>query len=254
MSEKFELSALSDRVRFILINPSHPGNIGATARAMKNMGWHRLVLVCETPPDLEAAAPMATSAVDIVQNAVVVKTLDEALKGVSFAVGTTGRPRQWDYLHCTARGLPQLAIPRLAEGDLAILFGTERFGLSNEALYRCQAVCEIDTAGMKSLNLAQAVLIISYELMMGAREFSPAGLGQREVIGLEELEPLVQRWVKVWQAVGYMKDRNPDHFLMTLRQILGRAAMEPREMHVLMGFFNKVRHYIHRTGGDISLD
>ena len=99
---------------------------------------------------------------------------------------------------------------------------------------------------MKSLNLAQAVLVIAYELMMAA---SPDEPPPREVVELEAVEPVVRGWVEAWQAEGFLRGRNPDQFSTTLRQILGRAALEPRELAVLRGFFNKLSHYLRRTGG-----
>lgn len=241
----------ADRVRFILVRPMHPGNIGATARAMKNMGFRRLVVVSDTPPDLAACAPMATSARDVLEALEHHTTLEDALEGVGFAVATTGRPRHWYIETVSSRALGPVLWPRASDADVAVLFGQEDFGLDNEALARCQIVCEIPTAGvMKSLNLAQATLVVAYELMLSQPSLDLPPLDTpREVVGLDALHPIVEAWIEAWVAVGFMRGRNPEQFRATLTQLLGRAAMEPREVGLLLGFFNKLRHYLVRTGG-----
>ncbi len=240
---------LSDRVRFILVRPSHPGNLGAAARALKNMGWSRLVVVSDTHPDINRAAPMATSARDVLESLEHHLTLESALEGVTFAVATTGRGRRWDFQGYTARELGPVLLPKTSGGDVAILFGQEDSGLDNEAVGRCQAVCEIPTAGKKSLNLAQAVLILSYELMMATGEGEAPSAGGDPAVGLDSLEPVIKSWIEIWEAIEFMKGRNPKQAYATLRQILGRSAIDERELVVLRGYFRKLRHYFVRTGG-----
>jgi len=138
---------------------------------------------------------------------------------------------------------------RSQSGDVAILFGQENFGLDNDSVARCQAICEIPTVGMKSLNLAQAVLIVAYELMQAGDLAEVESHSEREVVDLVEVEPVVASWVEAWQAVGFMRGKNPEHFSATLRQILGRASLDYREISVLKGFFRKLRRYLERTGG-----
>ena len=242
------MHSFAQRVKFILVRPSHPGNIGAAARALKNMGWRRLVVVADTPPDIDKALPMATSAGDLVKSLEYHETLESALEGVGFAVATTSRTRTWQFPGYSARDLGEKLLPRAVNADVAILFGQENFGLSNDSIAMCQAIVEIDTAGMKSLNLAQAVLILSYELMMAAGT-GGVGINLPEApVELPSLDPVIKVWVEIWEAVEFMKGRNPKHFNANLRQILGRAALQPRELGLLRGFFNKVRHYFVRTG------
>lgn len=238
---------VADRVRFILVRPQHPGNIGATARALKNMGFSRLVIVADEDPDLRRAESMATHGADLLATAEIHRDLDSALQGVVWAVATTCRPRQWRYQHFASRELGGELWTRALDGDVAILFGQEDYGLDNDAVNRCQAVVEIPTAGMKSLNLAQAVLVIAYDLLLSRPDRSPKVA--RVAVDLTELEPVVERWVESWRAVGYLKGRNPEQFTTTLRQILGRAALDDREVTVLRGYFNKLHHYLRRTGG-----
>ena len=192
---------------------------------------------------------MATSARDVLESLEHHLTLESALEGVTYAVATTGRGRKWDYPGYTARELGPVLLPRAAGGDVAILFGHEASGLDNESVSRCQAVCEIPTAGKKSLNLAQAVLILSYELMMSSGEGDALSAGVEPTVGLEELEPMVSAWLEIWEAIEFLKGRNLDQSFGMLRQILGRAGLEERELVVLRGYFNKLRHYFVRTGG-----
>lgn len=235
-----------DRVRIILVRPQHPGNVGAAARALKNMGLKDLVVVADAPPDLRRAAIMAPHAEDVLNGLTHCTTLDAAMDGVVWAVATTARPRQWRYAELTPRDLGVEAVRRTGEGRVAILFGQEDFGLDNDAVTRCHAVCEIPTAGMRSLNLAQAVLIIAYEILLASG--AAATVPSREAVQAASLEPLIAAWVEAWQAVGYLRGRNPVQFVTTLRQILGRAALETRELEVLRGFFNKLRGHLQRTG------
>jgi TrmH family RNA methyltransferase len=161
------------RIRVILINTTHPGNIGATARAMKVMGLSSLHLV--TPklfPNAEATA-MASGADDLLQNAVLHDSLDSALAGCSLVLGTSARLRSLSMPMLDARRAANQAVVESDSHEVALLFGRERYGLTNEEMQRCQFLVNIPSnPDYSSLNLAQAVQILSYELRVAAQVFA----------------------------------------------------------------------------------
>lgn len=164
-SEASEVESRLARVRFVLINTTHPGNIGATARAMKVMGLSSLHLV--TPkifPNAEATA-MASGADDLLQSAVLHDSLDTALAGCPLVLGTSARMRSLPMPVLDARRAAKQALAESASHEIAVLFGRERYGLTNEEMQRCQFLVNIPSnPEYSSLNLAQAVQILSYEL------------------------------------------------------------------------------------------
>ena len=161
----------SQNIQVVLVNPSHPGNIGAVARAMKNMGLNHLVLVAPRKfPDPEAQW-RAASAVDIIDNARVVETLDEAIGDSQFVVGTSARERRIPWPVQDARLTAARIVERSVQEKVSILFGREDSGLNNEELRRCNLHCHIPThPDYESLNLSMAVQIVCYEIRMAELE------------------------------------------------------------------------------------
>ena len=157
----------ASNIQIVLVNPSHPGNIGAVARAMKNMGLRQLVLVAPRQvPDPEAEW-RAASAVDIIHEARVVGTLDEAIAGSQFVVGTSARDRRIPWPVQDARLTAKRIVERSVADKVSVLFGREDSGLNNEELRRCNLHCHIPThPDYESLNLSMAVQIVCYEIRM----------------------------------------------------------------------------------------
>jgi tRNA/rRNA methyltransferase len=228
--------------RFILINTSHAGNVGAAARAMKVMGFDDLVLVAPRWPNVlnrEETRQRASGANDVLEKARIVATLDEALEGVSYLCATAMTPRDF--------GPPTFA-PRehfatLAPGrpDIAFLFGSERFGMSNEDVYRCHAALSIPTnPGFGSLNLASAIQVIAYEWRMALGGFRAPVEGAVQVEHVERADAkavagMLDHWERSLVDIGFLDPEAPKKLMPRLNQMFNRAQLTPEEIHILRG-------------------
>lgn len=227
-----------ERVVIVLVRPQHPGNIGSTCRAMKNMGLRHLRLVAPTDVSDERARWMASWADDVLAAAQIFPDLDGALADIGSVVGTTARDRYQRFPILTARELPPYIFPKLASGKVAILFGQEDFGLDNEAMGRCEALIRIPTADLASLNLAQAVLVVCYELLMA----EPPALERVEwmIAPLEERERAISTYMRLARRVDFMKARNMEMLHARMRGMVGRLNMSSVEVGLLLGLARKV--------------
>ncbi|MDI4633364.1 RNA methyltransferase [Pelomonas sp. V22] len=232
---------MSDRVestRFILIQTSHPGNVGATARAMKVMGFSELVLVQPRFADVlcqEETVAMASGAADILARARVVETLEEALDGVTFACATAMTPR--DFGPPTRE--PRSLFAELAGGGhkLGLVFGSERYGMSNEDVYRCHAVLSIPThPDYGSLNLAQAVQLLAYDWRqaLGGFEVAPRTPDANIADG-RAVQGLLTHLQASLEAIGYLDPAAPKKLMPRLNQMFNRAQLTAEEVHILRG-------------------
>ncbi|MDN3921683.1 RNA methyltransferase [Roseateles violae] len=227
-----------DSTRFILIQTSHPGNVGATARAMKVMGFAELVLVRPRFADVlsqEETVAMASGAADILARARIVETLEEALDGVSFACATAMTPRDFGPPTREPRGL--FAELAASQHKLGLVFGSERYGMSNEDVYRCHAVLSIPThPDYGSLNLAQAVQLLAYDwrqalggFTVAARTVDPQLADARAVQGmLTHLQASLER-------IGFLDPAAPRKLMPRLNQLFNRAQLTQEEVHILRG-------------------
>lgn len=240
-----------NRIRIVLSRPSHPGNIGAAARAMKTMGLGRLYLV--TPqrfPDPEADT-RATGAVDVLDAATVCASLDEALAGTIYAVAVSARRRDLGPQPQPAREGAAALLQRAGEGEVALVFGNETVGLSNEEVQRCQASVMIPTAaGFSSLNLGAAVQVLCYETRMAAVG-GAGGLGDPKVTPfsspaatLDELEGFYAHLESVMVETGFHDPANPKRLMPKLRRLFARAGMEKDEVNILRGVFTAVQETV----------
>jgi TrmH family RNA methyltransferase len=237
-------------VRFVLVAPSHPGNVGATARAMKNMGLDELVLVRPAAFPHADATAMASGADDLLARARLVDTVDEAIAGCGLVYGTSARVRSQYYWP----GLtPREAAPRLlaaARGNAAaVLFGTERTGLTNEELERCNALVHIPTnPAFDSLNLSQAVQVIAYELRL-ALDLPPLR-PEREIplAPADELERLYGHFDAVLKEVDFTDRNGGPHLLRRLKRILARAELDQHEVNIFRGILSAVQAKRRRAG------
>jgi len=228
----------ADPTRFILVGTSHGGNVGAAARAMKVMGFSELVLVAPRFADVlgrEETAAFASGATDVLARARIVPTLAQALEGVTFACATAMTPRDFGPPTWAPReGLPPLA----AQGQrMGFVFGSERFGLANEDVYRCHAVLSIPTdAAYGSLNLAQAVQLVAYEWRqaLGSHAVVPA-TQPPQWADAQAVQGLLAHWQETLQAIGYLDPRAPGKLIPRLNQLANRLQLTREEVHILRG-------------------
>jgi TrmH family RNA methyltransferase len=233
------MSAVTDRVRIVLVGTTHPGNVGATARAMKTMCLSRLWLAaprCKIDADAVARASGATGVLDDTQ---CVATLDAALGGCSLVFGTTARPRTLDWPALTPRAAAEKAAAAVAAGsNVAFVFGPERTGLSNDDLDRCQYRVTIPAnPDYSSLNLAAAVQVLSYEIMLALND--PAATEseamEAEPAGADDMERFYTHLEEVLAASGFLDPANPRHLMRRLRRLFNRARPDQNEINILRG-------------------
>lgn len=225
-------------IRVVLINTTHPGNIGATARAMKTMGLSSLHLV--TPkifPNADATA-MASGADDLLQTAVVHDSLDSALEGCALVLGTSARLRSLPMPLLDARAASERAIAESASYEVALLFGRERYGLTNEEMQRCQYLVNIPAnPAYSSLNLAQAVQILGYELRVAA--MGGAGVSQPpldwEPVDDVQMEGLFEHLEQTLLDIRFLNPKQPKRLMMRLRRLFNRARPDQNEINILRG-------------------
>ena len=228
------------RVRIVLSNPSHPGNVGAAARAMKTMGLSRLYLVNPKRfPDPEAVA-RAAGADDVLADAVVCATLDEALAGTVFAAALSARHRNLGPERLQAREAAPLILAKAeaGAGDAALVFGNETAGLSNDDVLRCQRTVFIPAnPEYASLNLGAAVQVLSYELRMaalGEAAAAPADV-QAEPATHADFEGFMGHLERVVTASGFHDPANPKRLLPRMRRLFNRVRLEKEEVAILRG-------------------
>lgn len=239
-----------EKIAIVLVEPREPGNIGAAARAMANMGLSRLVLV--RPPDhrVADAFKMALAARPILEAALVFDDLARALGGFGFVAGTTRRGGAERRGRVTPRQLAAELPAVAAANDVAILFGREDSGLTNEELQYCQRLVTVPSSeGFGSLNLAQTVLAIAYEIFIAAAASGPGGPGApARRAPTAELEGLYAQMERVLLKIGYLDPANPAHMMRVFRRLFGRAGPDAREARALRGIFRQVDWYVGRRG------
>ena len=234
------LSAVTvlDRIRVVLSHPSHPGNIGAAARAMKAMGLSRLVLVNpKLFPDAQADA-MAAGATDLLVQAEVVSSLPEALSGTVLAVAMTARRRELAVPALWARDASAELIASAGSGEVALVFGNETSGLSNDELAMCRRWAMIPVnPEFSSLNLAAAVQVMCYELRLAALDpgAPPAIAGAGEIASHDEVEGLIAHVERAALSSGFLDPASPKRLIPRLRRMFSRAAPEKKEVDILRG-------------------
>lgn len=236
--------AAPDPTRFILIGTSHAGNVGAAARAMKVMGFTDLVLVNPRFPDVlahEEAVAMASSAQDVLASARVVSTLEEALDGITYAVATAMTPRDFGPPTLTPReGFSHLVAAGLEHNmphRLGLVFGSERYGMANEDVYRCHAVMSIPTdPTYGSLNLAQAVQLLAYEWRQALGGFDVAPrTPSPELADGQAVQGLLAHWERALVHLGFLDPAAPKKLMPRLNQLFNRAQLRQEEVHILRG-------------------
>jgi tRNA/rRNA methyltransferase len=253
--------------RFVLVEPSHPGNVGAAARAIKTMGFGRLVLVNPRTPLVvhdAVAVAMASGAQDVLAAALVVPTLDAALAGTHWSLALSARAREYGPPLAAPRAAALQARGRAAGGEVALVFGNERVGLSNDDVERCTMLAHIPASpGYSSLNLAQAVQVLAYELRLAYLDDAPvaaggdldtgypdsqAGAPAAEATGSgrdagrpmagarsEEIEGMFAHLQTALVAIGFLDPDNPKRLFSRLRRLFGRTGLEREEVNIVRG-------------------
>ena len=249
------------KTRFILIEPSHAGNVGAVARAMKTQGFDDLVLVAPRWPNVLRRAETiqrASGANDVLERCRIVPRLDDALDGLTHLCATAMTPRDFGPPTRSPRAHFEMLLkkelhPKESSGmeadflskpeGLGLLFGSERFGMRNDDVYRCHACLSIPThPQFGSLNLAAAVQVVAYELRQALGDFghpdaslAATGGGPPRQADAQQLAGVLSHWEQALVAVGFLDPAAPKKLLPRLNQLLNRAAVTPEEVHILRG-------------------
>lgn len=228
---------LFSNIRILLVGTTHPGNIGAAARAMKTMGLTRLYLVSPAQfPDQEATA-RASGADDILEDAQVCSSLPEALEGCGLVIATTARERSLSWPVLKPRELSKKVIEIAPNNDIAIVFGRERSGLNNKELEYCQAAVMIPTAEeYRSLNLAAAVQIIAYEIRQAALEIDERNeVDKPSLATSDQMERFYTHLEQTMIDVEFFDPQKPKQLLRRMRRLFNRSAMDESEVQILRG-------------------
>jgi TrmH family RNA methyltransferase len=253
-------AALQDRVVFVLVEPQSPGNVGAAARAMKNMGLSRLVIVAPPSYDPEQARWMAPGAGDILANARIVPDLDCALEGVHTAVAATARHRSLGHKIDTPAELADRFFESDTRSVVAVLFGREDHGLDSVSVGRCERLLRIPTPEHASLNLSQAVLLGAHAFFDAARRRgltaegrTLAGRGDRkttttvqlpaerdQLADISLMDPAVEDIVSLLERVGYTRGVKPEKVRATARQSLYASKLTVRTAAALRGMLRRI--------------
>jgi TrmH family RNA methyltransferase len=230
-----------ENVIVILAGTKHPGNIGSAARAMANMGLSRLVLAAPRCPVNEESYRMAKAGRFILESAKTFRSLKTALRGIRFLVGTTGKSGGYRQEALAPRDLIPKIIDHAAAQKVGILFGPEDTGLIDEDLQRCQLLIRIPTHhAASSINLAQAVMLISYELMLCSRPQSPR---VPKLASLEQTEAMYAQLEKALLDIGFLQAQNSRHMMFALRRMMGRAGLKSSDVGVLRGIARQIAWY-----------
>ena len=236
------------QTRFILINPSHAGNVGAAARAMKVMGFQDLVLVAPRWTNVlrrEETLQRASGALDVLASARIVADLDDALDGMDYLCGTAMTPRDFGpptmrprdcFAQLTAPPVGTDAASAQSQG-VAFLFGSERFGMRNDDVYRCHALLSIPTnPAFGSLNLAAALQVIAYEWRLALGGFAASeSLAAPRSADAQQVAGLMAHWEQALVAIGYLDPQSPKKLMPRLNQLLNRAQITQEDIHILRG-------------------
>jgi len=238
MTAKLDL----DHISIILVNPQIPENIGAVARAMNNMGLYRLVLVGPMNRDLPRMGKMAKgSSMDIIERMDVYDNLEEALGHHQYVIGTTARIGSHRPAITNPRRLAQNLLSISQNNLVAILFGPEDCGLSNQQLRYCHTIATIPTSLFSSLNLAHAVMIVCYEIFLASKETAPNPLPR--LANKFELEAMYEHMRDVFVKIGFINPQNPEHWMLNVRRFLSRIPLRARDVRVLRGICRQIDWY-----------
>ena len=231
-----------DSISIVLVRPKFHENIGSVARAMKNMGLSRLIIVNGCSPLHIDAYKLAAGAEDILERAEEFPALKEAISEIGCVVGMTSRGGKERSPFFTPKSLVKQLIPLSFKNSIALAFGSEREGLTNEELSLCHLYVRIPSMeSFPSLNLAQAVMVVCYELFQGSTEIhkKPIQLAQAE-----QLERMFEHMEKTLLHIGFLDSNNPKRIMKGLRRLFGRSELDEREVSILQGIWSQMDWYL----------
>lgn len=236
-------------IRIVLVNPSHPGNVGAAARAMKNMGLQQLVLVEPQEFPDPRAIWRAAGAKDLVENALVVDTLEKAIGDCHLVIGTSARERRIPWPLVEPAACVDKIYSEPMDAKTAILFGREDSGLTNEELQRCNLHVNIPTSeAYRSLNLGMAVQILCYELRMrelaSDAERSETEEWDEPFASSADVERFYEHLSQTLAALEFFDPDNPRQLMTRLRRLFGRVRLDQMELNILRGILSEVQKKI----------
>jgi tRNA (cytidine32/uridine32-2'-O)-methyltransferase len=255
----FSSDQLADRVRYVLVRTSHPGNIGSAARAMRTMGMQRLALVAPARFPHADASALAAGADDVLEQAALHEELVPALAGSHLVLGLSARRRGVTLPELSPRQAAAQALAAVARGEqVALVFGNERTGLENEELARCHAMVRIPSVDdFSSLNLSQAVQVMAYELRVALLEQAPAvpvAADEEPPADAAQMEQFYQHLARTLDAIEFHKGREPTTILLRLRKLFQRAQPDARELRVLHGILADAQRMAQLARGHSSMD
>ena len=229
-------------IRIVLVGTTHPGNIGAVARAMKNMGVSDLALVGPRHFPHKDATARASGAVDVLKNAVVTETLGEAVADCVYTVGASARSRAINWPTLEPRDCAAKLIEESRTGPVAAVFGPEKYGLTNEHLDLCDALLTIPTnPDFSSLNLGMAVQVLTYELRAaGVDRDQPVYEPDAPLATNEDMEHFYTHLENVLTDIRFLDPENPRHLMRRLRRLFVRARPDQNEVNILRGILTAV--------------
>ncbi len=230
-------------VRVILVRPQHPGNIGACARAMKNMGFRHLVLVAPRQFPAEEAVARAAGADDILAAARVVDSVRAAVADCVFVAATSARDRTIPWPRLDARGAGTALCAHARSGPVGLLFGAERTGLTNDEVDYAHVLVQIPAdPEFASLNLAAAVQILCYETRCAALGAAPAPESGHRPASQEDFNRFLEHLERMMADVGFLDARHPRKLMRRLTRLFRRAQPDDNELQILRGILNAVEH------------
>ncbi len=237
------------QVLIVLVRTSHPGNIGAAARAMKNMGLQHLRLVQPSQFPSATATARASGADDLLMRATVCETLAEAVADCRVVIGTSARLRSIAWPVVDVREAAGRAVQIPGEERVAIVFGNEQAGLSNTELDQCEYLLQIPTSGeYSSLNLAMAVQVVAYELRMAHLRSpaapAPASVAEAPLATSAEREAMYEHLRDVMTRMRFLNPDNPRHLMRRMRRLFNRAEMDENEVQIMRGLLASVEKFL----------
>ncbi|MGB0321564.1 MAG: tRNA (cytosine(32)/uridine(32)-2'-O)-methyltransferase TrmJ [Pseudohongiellaceae bacterium] len=238
-------------IKIVLVNTSHPGNIGATARAMKNMGLSRLALVNPVEFPSGVAVGRAASALDVLEQAEVVNTLGEAIADCALVIGSSARSRSLPWPMLTPERSAAKLVKESQSAPVALVFGREDSGLNNEELQLCHFHVQIPASPeYSSLNLAAAVMVLCYEIRRAVLRNEDADdkaedeYWDQERATVEQVEYFYEHLERVLVEIDFHDPDNPRQLMQRMRRLFGRVRIDAMEMNILRGILTNIEHKI----------
>lgn len=246
------------RIRMVMVNTTHPGNIGAAARAMKNMGLSELVLVAPKDYPSEEAVWRAAGALDVLDNVRVVETLDEAIADCSLVIGTSARERRIPWPLLTPRECGDLSWSEAEHHDVAIVFGREDRGLTNEELHKCNYHVHIPgNPDYCVLNIASALQVIVYEIRMSFLAWKDGKAPHFDDWDMppapqEDMERYFAHLQDTLERLNFIDADNPRQTVTRLRRLFNRIRMDQMELNIMRGMLTSIQNYIYHTDNKLK--